>query len=199
LVNFANSNKFKAYKMNVSINKMVTLSYVLRAEGKDGEVIEQTSVESPLRFVYGIGQMLPMFESNLTGLKQGDDFEMTLSANEAYGEIDEDAIVDLPKDIFLIDGFFDEERFMPGSQVPMQTSSGQRMNGTILELNEESLKMNFNHPLAGINLHFTGNILEVRDATEEELMPVSCGCGCSCGSESDDCSSGGCGSNGCGC
>jgi FKBP-type peptidyl-prolyl cis-trans isomerase SlyD len=183
--------------MNVSANKMVTLSYVLRAEGKEGEVIEQTSAESPLKFVFGLGQMLPMFESNLTGLKQGDDFEMTLSANEAYGEVDEDAVVDLPKDIFLIDGIFDEERFMPGNQIPMQTSSGQRMNGTILELNEESLKMNFNHPLAGINLHFTGNVLEVRDATEEELMPASCGCGCSSGG--DDCESGSCGSNGCGC
>ena len=185
--------------MNVSINKMVTLSYVLRAEGKEGEVIEQTTIESPLKFVFGLGQMLPAFESNLSGLKQGDDFEMTLSAFDAYGEIDDEAIVDLPKDIFLIDGFFDEERFMPGNQVPMQTSTGQRMNGTILELNEDSLKMDFNHPLAGVNLHFEGNIIEVRDATEDELMPVGCGCGCDCNSNSDDCSSGNCSSDGCSC
>jgi len=183
--------------MNVSVNKMVTLSYVLRADGSEGEVIEQTTNESPLKFVYGIGQMLPSFELNLSGLKQGDDFEMTLSANEAYGEVDEEAIVDLPKEIFLIDGIFDEEHFKPGSHVPMQASNGQRMNGTIIEINEESLKMNFNHPLAGVDLHFKGNIIEVRDASEEELMPSSCGCSCDC--ESGDCSSEGCRSEGCGC
>jgi FKBP-type peptidyl-prolyl cis-trans isomerase SlyD len=176
--------------MNVSVNKMVTLSYVLRANGCEGEVIEQTTNESPLKFVYGLGQMLPAFESNLSELKQGDDFEMTLNAHEAYGEIDEEAIVNLPKEIFVVDGHFDEELFRPGTHVPMQTSDGQRMNGIIIELNEESLKMNFNHPLAGVNLHFKGNIIEVRDATEDELMPSSCGCGCDCNSES--CSSEGC-------
>jgi FKBP-type peptidyl-prolyl cis-trans isomerase SlyD len=183
--------------MNVSVNKMVTLSYVLRANGNDGEVIEQTSDESPLKFVYGLGQMLPAFESNLTGLKQGDDFEMTLSARDAYGELDEDAIVDLSKEIFEIDGIFDEERFKPGNQVPMQTSSGQRLNGTILEVDSEMIKMDFNHPLAGTDLHFTGKIIDVREATEEELMPAGCGCGCN----SDDCSTGSgcCDSEGCGC
>jgi FKBP-type peptidyl-prolyl cis-trans isomerase SlyD len=183
--------------MNVSINKMVTLSYVLRAGGNEGEVVEQTSNESPLKFVFGLGQMLPMFESNLSGLKQGDDFEMTLLANDAYGEIDEDAIVDLPKDVFVIDGVFDEARFLPGMQIPMQTSAGQRLNGTIIELNEDSLRMDFNHPLAGIDLHFKGNIIEVREATEDELMPAGCGCGCSSGS--DGCDPGGCSSDGCGC
>jgi len=183
--------------MNVSVNKMVTLSYVLRADGNEGEIIEQTSNESPLKFVFGLGQMLPAFESNLIGLKQGDDFNMTLSARDAYGELDEEAIVDLSKEIFVIDGIFDEERFKPGCQVPMQTSSGQRMNGTIIEVDNEIIKMDFNHPLAGTELHFTGKIIEVRDATEEELMPAGCGCGCS----SDDCSTGSgcCDSGSCGC
>ena len=163
--------------MTVSINKMVTLSYVLRADGNDGELIEQTTMESPLRFVFGLGQMLPKFESNLAGLTQGDNFEMTLSAKDAYGEIDEEAIVDLPKDIFVVDGNFDEERFTIGAQIPMQTNTGQRLNGTILNVGDDSLKMDFNHPLAGVDLHFSGNIIEVRDATEEELAPASCGCG----------------------
>ena len=59
--------------MTISINKMVTLNYILRSENKDGEIIEQTSNDSPLKFVFGIGSMLPMFESNLAGLKQGDE------------------------------------------------------------------------------------------------------------------------------
>jgi FKBP-type peptidyl-prolyl cis-trans isomerase SlyD len=189
--------------MKITNNKMVTLSYILRSESIDGEIIEQTTPDSPLRFVFGLGQMLPKFESNLDGLAQDDNFEMLLSAADAYGELDENAIVDLPKDIFMMDGSFDEERFLVGSQVPMQTSSGQRLTGTVVELNENSLKMDFNHPMAGMDLHFTGKIIEVRDASPEELMPAGCGCssdGCGsggCGSNDD--SDGCCGSSGCGC
>jgi FKBP-type peptidyl-prolyl cis-trans isomerase SlyD len=189
--------------MSISINKMVTLSYTLRADEKGGEIIEQTTAENPLKFIFGAGLMLPMFESNLTGMKQGESFEMNLKAADAYGELDEQAIVDLPKDIFIIDGTFDSERFAIGSQIPMQTSSGQRMNGTVLEVAESSLKMDFNHPLAGVDLFFEGEILEVREATEDELASLSgCGCssGCGCGPESNDCSSGGCCDSGsCGC
>lgn len=170
---------------------MVSLSYVLRAESAKGEMIEQTSPENLLKFVYGVGSMIPKFEENLMGLKQGDDFEMLISAKDAYGEVDPEAVVDLPKEIFLIDGVFDEDRFKIGEVIPMQSADGQRMNGTIEEIKDKAVKMNFNHPLAGINLYFTGNIVEVRDATEEELTP-SCGGGCSgCGGHdgSGNCSS----------
>ena len=189
--------------MNISINKMVTLSYTLRSENLEGDVIEQTQAEAPLKFVFGLGTMLPMFESNLAGLKQGDDFEMLLKAKDAYGELDETAVVDLNKDIFIIDGVFDEERFTVGAQVPMQTSNGQRLNGTVISVDESTLRMDFNHPLAGIDLHFTGNIIEVRDATEEELAPsMGCGCGSGgCGSGEGSCSTDDCGcdSGNCGC
>jgi len=184
--------------MNISVNKMVTLSYTLRVDDIEGEIIEQTTVETPLKFVYGLGMMLPKFESNLTGLKQGDNFEMKLEAKDAYGEVDEDAIVELPKEIFIVEGAFDDSRFTPGSQVPMQTNTGQRLTGIVLEVGKDTLKMDFNHPMAGIDLHFTGNIIEVREATEEELNPVSCGCGCNSDCEDGGCSSD-CGSNGCGC
>lgn len=191
--------------MTISINKMITLSYTLRSGNKEGDIIEQTPTEAPLQFVFGLGTMLPVFEANLSGLKQGDDFEMFLKAKDAYGELDETAIVELSKDIFVIDGVFDEERFAVGAQIPMQTSNGQRMNGTVLSVDDATLKMDFNHPLAGIDLHFTGNIIEVREATEEELAPsMGCGCGSggcgtgegSCSTEESEC---GCGSGSCGC
>lgn len=185
--------------MTVSINKMVKLSYTLRSNNNEGEVIEQTTAESPLQFIFGTGTMLPMFESNLAGLKQGDNFEMLLNAADAYGEIDENAIVELSKDIFIVDGVFDEDRFAHGAQIPMQTSNGQRMNGTIVSVDENTLTMDFNHPLAGMDLHFTGNIIEVREATEEELAPsMGCGCGSGgCGSHDHGCDDGGCGSGCC--
>jgi FKBP-type peptidyl-prolyl cis-trans isomerase SlyD len=185
--------------MTVSINKMVKLSYTLRSNNNEGEVIEQTTVESPLQFIFGTGTMLPMFESNLVGLKQGDNFEMLLNAADAYGEIDENAIVELSKEIFVVDGVFDEDRFAQGAQIPMQTSNGQRMNGTIVTVDDSTLTMDFNHPLAGMDLHFTGNIIEVREATEEELAPsMGCGCGSGgCGSHDHGCDDEGCGSGCC--
>lgn len=189
--------------MNISAQKMVTLKYTLRADEKNGEIIEKTTDDNPLKFIYGMGLMLPMFESNLAGKAPGESFEISLSASDAYGDLDEEAIVDLPKDIFMIDGKFDHERFAVGNQIPMQTSAGQRMNGTVLEVAENSLKMDFNHPLAGVDLFFEGQVLEVRDATEEELSSLyGCGCGSGgCGSHDSDCSSedGCCSSGGCGC
>ncbi|MDA3881606.1 MAG: FKBP-type peptidyl-prolyl cis-trans isomerase, partial [Prolixibacteraceae bacterium] len=175
--------------MTISNNKMVTLSYTLRANDKTGDVIEQTTADKPLQFVYGIGQMIPGFEANLEGKKQGEAYETLLKPEQAYGEVNKDAIVDLDKSIFMIDGVFDEERFIPGAHIPMQTSDGQHMNGIIENIEADKIKMNFNHPLAGMSLHFEGDVIEVRDATPEELAPAA-GCGCDDGNCDDgDCSS----------
>jgi FKBP-type peptidyl-prolyl cis-trans isomerase 2 len=92
-----------------------------------------------------------------------------LSKNDAYGEVNEDAIVELPKHVFLVDGKFDEELIAVGKVVPMMSSNGQRMNGQVLDINDETIKMDFNHPLAGEDLFFTGKVFGVREASEEEL------------------------------
>ncbi|MDA3815784.1 MAG: peptidylprolyl isomerase [Prolixibacteraceae bacterium] len=180
--------------MTISNNKMVTLSYTLRANDKTGDVIEQTTADKPLQFIYGIGQMIPGFETNLEGKKQGDTYDMMLKPEDAYGEVNEDAIVELDKSIFMADGVFEEERFIPGAHIPMQTADGQRLNGIIESVGDEKIKMNFNHPLAGMNLHFEGDVIEVRDATPEELAPAA-GCGCDDG----NCDDGDCSSNDSGC
>jgi len=148
-------------------NKMVTLSYTL-SDGKSKEVIEQTTDEKPLKFVYGLENMLPKFESEINGLKEGDDFEMYLKADEAYGNIDEKFVVDLDKNMFLMDGVFNEDIIKVDNLVPMQTKNGEMINGLVKEITDNMVKMDFNHPLAGIDLSFTGKILEVRDATDEE-------------------------------
>jgi FKBP-type peptidyl-prolyl cis-trans isomerase SlyD len=135
--------------------------------------------------------MLPKFESHLAGLKEGEPFEIRLSKNDAYGEINKDAIVDLPKSVFLVDGKFDDELIAVGNTVPMMSSNGQRLNGLVLDINDENIKMDFNHPLAGDDLYFSGKVLEVREASDEELAQILSGGGCGCGS-------GGCGDEGCG-
>lgn len=175
---------------------MVSLTYDLRIGSAEGELIEQASAERPLTFVFGAGLMLPKFESLLEGMEQGKSFNINLMSADAYGEVDENAIVDLPKTIFILDGKFDDEMISVGNTVPMMSSNGQRMNGIVLEVSDEVVKMDFNHPLAGEDLFFSGDILEVRDATYEEIAATvsgGCGSGCGCGDDSS------CGSGGCGC
>lgn len=173
--------------MKIGKKKFVSLSYQLFLNEANGELVEETNSENPLSFVYGTGKMLEMFEKNLEGLESGDQFQFGLEAGDAYGEINEDAVVDLPKNLFEVNGEIDQTLLTPGNSVPMQDAHGNRLNGTVIELTDETVKMDFNHPLAGDNLFFSGSILDVREATEHE-MADSCGDG--------DCSSGGC--SGCG-
>lgn len=188
--------------MTISKDKMVSVTYELKLDGKEGEVFEKAGADSPLVFLYGSGMMLPAFETALLNKNAADSFEISIAAVDAYGEVNDEAIVDLPKHIFMVDGKIDEELIAPGNSVPMMSTSGQRMEGLVISVDENTVKMDFNHPLAGENLHFTGEVLEVRDATPEELSVMfSSGCGCGsggCGSGESKNSGGGCGS-GCGC
>lgn len=183
--------------------KMVTLTYELRIDDEKGEVIEQTTTEKPLEFLYGAGMMLPKFEEGLAGLKTDEAFEIKIGTADAYGEVNTEAVVELPKHVFLVNGEFDAELIKVGNTVPMMSSNGQRMNGLVLEVGEEVVKMDFNHPLAGEDLHFTGKVVGVREASDEEVAQIlSGGNGCGCGSAEGGCDSGSCGTDqqeGCGC
>ncbi len=186
--------------------KMVTLTYDLRIDDENGEMIEQATMENPLQFLYGAGFMLPKFETKLAGLKQDDPFQIKLEKLDAYGEVNNDAIVELPKSVFLVNGEFDSELISVGNTVPMMSSNGQRLNGLVLEVNDEIVKMDFNHPLAGEDLFFTGKVLEVREASDEEVSQIlsgggSCGCGSggSCGTDGGSCGTDSHGGCGCGC
>ncbi len=185
--------------MKIGKNKMVSLTYDLHYDDLEGEMIEQATSEKPLSFVFGTGLMLPKFEEQLENLEAGSPFEISLQDVDAYGEEDENAIVDLPKHIFFIEGEFDEEMIAVGNSVPMMSTSGQRLNGLVLEITDDTVKMDFNHPLAGENLFFKGEILEVRDATDEEIAATlggGCGCGSGCGCDDEGCGDG-CGEGGC--
>ena len=149
-------------------NKVVTLNYKLTEAGKS-EVIESTFEGKPLTFIYQTGSMLPKFEENLKELKQGDKFNFELKAADAYGEVIETAVTEIPKTAFAQDGKVDESVIQLGKVLPMQDKDGNRFDGIIVEVNDDSIKMDFNHPLAGFDLNFDGEIAEVREATELEL------------------------------
>lgn len=182
--------------MKIEQNRIVALSYTLKS---DGDVIETVTTDKPMEFMYGIGYLLPKFEEHLQEKAVGDSFDFILKAADAYGEFDESAVVELPKDIFQVDGEFDEEMVQVGNQIPMQDSDGNRLQGIVEAIDDTTVTMNFNHPLAGSDLHFTGAVVSVREATPEDLAGGSCGCGCSsggCSSSNEGC---GCDDDGCGC
>lgn len=187
---FVDYFNYKKNIMKIGRNKFISLNYQLRIGGEEGEMIEETTADSPLEFIFGAGRMLEMFEEKLLDMKANDSFSFHLSADEAYGQINPDAVVDLPKHIFEVNGTIDEELLTVGNSVPMQDAHGNRMNGLILEVTDEAVKMDFNHPLAGDDLHFSGSIISVREATDEELLELA--------HEHDGCNPGGCGS-GCSC
>jgi FKBP-type peptidyl-prolyl cis-trans isomerases 2 len=171
--------------MIIAKNKMVSLTFDLHVDNADGELLEQVTAENPLSFIYGYEMMPPDLESKLEGLKQGEPFKV--NCKDAYGEFHEEDIIELPRDIFVVNGTFDSKLVKVGNMVPMMSTSGQRMNGIVLEITDNSVTMNFNHPYAGKNLFFKGQVLEVRDATDEEIAAVASGCGCGCHGHSHDC------------
>lgn len=155
--------------MTIEQNKVVSLTYKL-SNHQTGEKIEETSVENPLLFLYGVGQMIPDFEANLHGKKVGDSVSFAIPAANAYGTKSEDHIAMVPIDVFQDEqGKVNEKMVYVGAMIPMSDNQGNHMHGKVLEITPEYVKMDFNHQLAGVDLHFAVEILEVRDATSDEI------------------------------
>lgn len=188
--------------MKISQDKVVSLVYELRLNGSEGEVVESLNESNPLTFVYGQGRLLPKFEENIEGLIEGDAFEFDLAAGYAYGEINHDAIVTVPLAAFEIDGKVDYKMLEIGNTIPMQDSAGNKLNGRVKSVDDSNVTMDFNHPMAGNDLFFKGQVVGIREARPEELQAHSCGCGsggCGSGCESDGHEHGGGCGDGCGC
>ncbi len=179
--------------MEINDNKVVSLIYELNV---DGQIADKCSKDNPLEFIFGMGYLLPKFEENVKGLKVGDKFKFTLSPEEGYGVKDSQAIVDLPKNIFEIDGHIQDGLLEVGNTIPMMNANGQVMQGVVVSVAAESVKMDFNHPMADKTLNFSGEITAVREASAKELEEGLHGerkaksCNGSCGGSCEGC--GGC-------
>jgi FKBP-type peptidyl-prolyl cis-trans isomerase SlyD len=192
-------------------NNVVSIVYELRTGSKEGEVVEALTLENPLTFLFGTGGLLPKFEEQLNGLKSGDSFEFLLHSEDAYGPVVENAIVNVPQSVFVVDGQIDETLMRIGNTVPMMDAEGRRLNGKVIAIEGDTVKMDFNHPMAGNDLFFKGEVTDVRSATDEELshghIHQTGGCGCG-GNGAGSCDDENCedkeacspdGANGCGC
>lgn len=192
--------------MKIKANSVVEFSYELEV---DGQVVDQCPKERPLDYIHGTGGLLPKLEEHIEGMEPGDRFDVTLTPAEGYGEVDPQRIIDLPKAAFEVNGEIREDLLVPGNTIPMMNSMGGIIPGVVLEVTADTVKMDLNHQMAGKTLHFTGEIISVREATEKELTEGlhgeyvhRCG-GCHGGGCHDgECGGGcdsGCGDEGCCC
>lgn len=150
----------------IAPNKVVSLSYTLMLNS--GELADEATSDEPLVFIHGIGQTLPAFDDQLDGLSVGDTFSFTLSAEDGYGESSPNYVVEIPKNIFEGPDVPDDILEI-GATLPMQDQDGNPMDGVVVEIGDDTVTMDFNHPLAGEALGFSGTVLDIREATQEEL------------------------------
>ena len=188
--------------MKIKTNSVVEFSYELEV---DGQVVDQCPKERPLDYIHGTGGLLPKLEEHIEGMEPGDRFDVTLTPAEGYGEVDPQRIIDLPKAAFEVNGEIREDLLVPGNTIPMMNSMGGIIPGVVLEVTADTVKMDLNHQMAGKTLHFKGEVISVREATEKELTEGlhgefvhSCGCG-GCHGHDGGCEGGCHGEGGCDC
>lgn len=152
----------------------------------DDKLLFETPAKEPDMMICGVSQeIVPGLMAAMEGLKAGDRFGVTLPPAAAFGDYNPEDVIRLDAKIFMRDGEMAEE-VKPGAMIPMMTAEGYRIMGKVLEVGKEKVKMDFNHPFAGLTVRYDGEVVSVREATEDELHPAHGCCG------------GGCGSNGCG-
>jgi len=154
--------------MNEVTHKAIAVEYNLFRDTATGELIESTEGKAPLAFLSGLGQMIPEFETNVTGLNEGDTFSFGIKSENAYGSRKDEAIIELAQDMFM-----DEGKLKPEVEVdnilPLQDQNGNVIPGKIVSINKETITVDVNHLLADQDLYFTGKVLEMREATSEEV------------------------------
>lgn len=176
-------------------NKFIAVAYELFTIDEDGSAHKEQEVKAgePFTFITGFGITHKEFENNVYPLQKGDNFDFTLSPEEAFGKYIEEAVAKIPRESFVVDGKFDTEHIYLGAIVPLQNQEGQRFNGQVVDIDNENVTVDLNHPWAGKGLNFKGSILESREATEDEVMTLikhmTSGCG-GCGGCGGGCEEG---------
>jgi FKBP-type peptidyl-prolyl cis-trans isomerase SlyD len=171
----------------------------------DGErtLLEQTMREKPFQFISGFGVSLEALEQRVVTMPAGTEFDFTLTPAEAFGDYDPEGVHKLSREAFTVDGKFDLQHIYPGAVIAMNDAEGNRILAQVKSVSRNEVVIDTNHPMAGKTLAFTGEMIENRVATDDEVdqlikrMTGSCGC---CGGNCGDggCDDGGCGEGGCG-
>ncbi len=196
--------------MDKAQNKFMSVVYQLYTV-TDGEnkLEEQTGTERPFEFITGFGVALDAFEQQVMKLEKGSSFDFVLQPAEAFGEYDSQGVHKLQRDVFMINGHFDHENIFEGAIITLMDNEDHQFMAKVKKIEEDGVTIDTNHPLAGKTLNFKGEIIENRDATEDEVQHLikHLTGGCSgCGHHHGEGECGGCGGHhehehgdGCGC
>jgi len=155
--------------MKIQHNTVPSILFELTIGGFEGELVENVDPEKPFEFLFGNGNLLPAFETELLGLESGDSFKFMLKSDEAYGAYDNDLKVKFDKNLFLDkNGVFPDDVAVDNF-LPMKDDKGNTLTGKVLSVDENSVELDFNHPLVDMDLYFTGEVIRVRLASQTEL------------------------------
>ena len=185
-------------KEKVGPGKFLEYSYKLYNDA-DSKLLFETPKDAPDEMVFGVSPgIVPGLMAAMEGLSAGDRFEVTLPPVAAFGDRNnKELVMELDKEIFMRDGKLADE-VKVGSVLPMMTADNLRVEGAVTNIGKDKITMDFNHPFAGLTVRYEGEIIEVRDATPEDLPQGGC-----CGGCGGNCDSGSCGAgdetSGCGC
>ena len=153
------------------MNRYIAVAYKLyTVDDGDNTLVEEATDRQPFQFISGYGITLDAFEKEIAGLEKGAEFDFTLQKEDAYGDYELAHVLDLDKEVFTINGHFDRERIYKNALVPLQNEDGNRFLGRVLDISDDKVKIDLNHPLAGKTLNFKGHVVEAREATNEEIQ-----------------------------
>lgn len=148
--------------MQIGKNKVVAIDYTLT--NPEGQVLDTSKGAQPLTYLHGVGGIIPGLEAALDGKTKGEQLTVTIAPEQAYGARNEQMVQEVPRKMFQ--GVAD---IQPGMQFRAQGPQGQQQVVTVVGVNPETIKIDANHPLAGVTLKFDVNVMDVREATQEEL------------------------------
>lgn len=183
--------------MNIQEKTVVGFHYTLK--DKDGNVLDSSEGRTPLEYLHGAGNIIPGLERELVGLAVGDKKKVEVAPELAYGVKQDALVISVPRKNIEFEG-----EIVPGMRFHAQAADGNVHAFTVVEADAENIKMDGNHPLAGVTLFFDVEITSIREATARELAEghphmEGCSCGChggddrECGCDGDCECDGGCG------
>ena len=147
--------------LKVADGQVIVMEYTLRVEG---EIIDASTDHGPIEFIQSVGNIIPGLEQALYGMTVGESKEVVVTAGDGYGEMDSLAYMEVPRDQFP-----EDIPMETGTQIELHNEAGQPMVARIDQVGETSVRLDFNHPLAGKELHFAIKIAGLRPAKEQEL------------------------------
>ena len=169
--------------MTIDINTVQEVAYKILLNNENGEMVEYADEDHPRTVFLAQDDLIPGFEKGLKGRGTGP-FSFFIGQQEAFGPRYENLVMPVPKSAFSDGEKIREDLLFTGNRINMRDNNNRPVTGTVVEVQEESVVMDFNHPLAGKDLFVTGQVLSIRQALESDVVMApdeGCGCGSGCG------------------